>query len=216
MKSLGAHIQDQFEKNRLSGDQFAKAYVELTAAAMQNAVQFLIQRDSSYWQAVAAQQQALAAQIAVVIAKVQLQTEKVRLQALSYEMNKNKAEFALTEMKLATESISYDTGKFSLDNILPAQKNLVVEQTEAQHAQTLDVRMDGVTPVTGLIGKQKALYDQQITSYKRDAEIKGIKIFTDAWITQKTIDEGLLPPTKFANANLDTILTTLQTNLALG
>ena len=95
------------------------------------------------------------------------------------------------------------------------QIKLVAEQMESQRSQTMDTRTDGL-PVTGLTGKQKALYEQQITSYKRDAEVKAAKLFTDAWITQKTIDEGLSPPANFANPSLDGILGTLKVNNALG
>ena len=91
---------------------------------------------------------------------------------------------------------------------------LVSEQGEAQRAQTMDTRSDGTT-VTGLMGKQKELYSQQITSYKRDAEVKAGKLWIDAWITMKTIDEGLLPPDQFTNTEINEVLATLKTNNVL-
>ena len=215
MRGLGAQLKDQFDRGRITAEQFAKAYVELTAGAMQNAVAFLLGRDASYWQAVAAQQQALAAQVAVITEKVKLQVAKTQLQAMRYEALNNKATFALTELKLATESVNYDAAKYSLDNILPAQKTLISEQGEAQRAQTLDTRTNNAV-VKGLIGKQKDLYAQQIVSYQRDSEVKAGKLFTDAWITMKTIDEGLLPPGNFANSSLDAILGTLKAKNGLG
>ena len=75
----------------------------------------------------------------------------------------------------------------------------------------MDTRTDGTTVITGLLGKQKALYEQQITSYQRDAEIKMARPFIDAWITQKTSDEGVLAPNNFTNAQLDQILSHLRT-----
>lgn len=210
MVGLAAQLKEQFDKGRITGEQYAKAYTTLTEGAMSNAVQFLLGRDQSYWQAITAQLQAQVAQAQVITARVELETAKVKLQALRYETLTQQAAYALTKMKLATESVGYCAAQYSLDNILPAQKLLITEQSEAQRAQTLDTRLDGVTPVTGQIGKQKDLYSQQITSYKRDSEVKAAKLFTDAWITMKTIDEGLLPPTNFANASLDTILATLK------
>jgi hypothetical protein len=105
-----------------------------------------------------------------------------------------------------TTQTTYQTG-----NILPQQLNLLKEQTEAQRAQTLDTRVDGAT-VTGSVGKQKDLYDQQITSYQRSSETNAAKIFADAWITRKTIDEGLPAPTGFENVSIDTVLTAIKTN----
>ena len=66
------------------------------------------------------------------------------------------------------------------------------------------------------MGKQVDLYSQQITSYQRDGEVKTAKLFTDAWITMKTMDEGLLPPTNFQNTSLDAILGDLKTLNGLG
>ena len=100
---------------------------------------------------------------------------------------------------------------YTLTYLMPKQVTLVSEQGEVQRAQTLNFRSDGAT-VVGLTGKQKDLYGQQITSYQRDSEIKATKIFSDAWITMKTIDEGLAPPTSFANANLDVILGNIKAN----
>lgn len=117
--------------------------------------------------------------------------------------------------KLALDD-QHDAAAYTLANILPEQKFMLHEQGEAQRAQTLNVRQDAGGTVVGLIGKQKDLYTQQIESYKRDAEVKAAKLFTDAWITQKTIDEGLLPPTEFQNTSVGAILADIKTNNALG
>ena len=209
MSSFAAHLQSQYEAGRITGEFYAKAYTELTAAAMANAVQYLLGRDQAYWQAVAAQQNAKAAQAAVITARLQAEIAKAQLQTQRYEAQNNLATYSLTKLKLATEDINYCLAKYNLDNMLPAQLELVKEQREAQRAQTLDTRTDD-TPIAGSVGKQKDLYSQQIESYKRDSEVKAAKLFTDAWITMKTMDEGLLPPSGFANTSLDEVLTTLK------
>jgi hypothetical protein len=216
MSALRVHLQKEFEANRITGDQYAKVYIALTEGAMNQAVQFLISRDTAYWQAITAQQQALAAQAQVITARVQLEMAKVQLQSIRAEALTNSVNYALTKMKLATETVGYDAAKYSLLNMLPAQLALLQEQMETARAQTLSTRSDGVTVVAGLLGKQKDLYTQQITSYERDSEHKAAKVFIDAWMTMKTIDEGLLPPTNFNNTSLDAILTTLKTTNNLG
>lgn len=267
MRAINAHLKNEFDKSRITGAEYAKVYLGSMEAALGNAVQFLLQRDQSYWTAVRAQYEAKIAEAKLVQARVELATSKVNLAAIQYQARVQEATYALTKMKLSTESIAYCTAKYNLDNILPqqlrlvteqadgaviandtasynlvnilpaqklvlddqhnqnvytlanmlpAQKTLVTEQAEAQRAQTLDTRLDGVTPVVGVLGKQKDLYSQQITSYKRDAEMKAAKLFTDAWITMKTIDEGLLPPDNFNNTSLNAILGTLKTNNLLG
>lgn len=99
---------------------------------------------------------------------------------------------------------------------LPEQLNVLKEQHEVQRAQTLDVRSNGTTPVAGAIGKQKELYDEQISSYIKDARLKGAKFWLDGWITQKSLDEGLTAPAQLTNAEVDEVLVSIKTNLSLG
>lgn len=212
MAALRIHLEKEFQANRITGELYAKTYIALTEGAMGQAVQFLIAKDGAYWQAITAQQQALTAQAQTVTARVELEIAKARLYSARLEANTLAVNYALTKMKLATETAGYETARFQVDELLPAQRDLVNEQKETARAQTLDTRSDGVTPVVGLVGKQRDLYAQQITSYKRDAEVKAAKLFTDAWITMKTIDEGLLPPTSYDNTNLQDILSTIKAN----
>ena len=204
MGGFKAHLKEEFDANRISGAEYTKAFVALTEGAMSNAVQFLLGRDAAFWQAVTAQANA-------ITARVQLETAKVQYAGVLLEALNSRANYALTKLKLATEDVTFATGEFQLGFILPQQRLLLLEQTEAQRAQTLDNRTDGV-PVVGVLGKQKDLYTQQITSYQRDAEVKAAKLWVDAWTVQKTIDEGLLPPANFTNASLDPILTTIKDN----
>lgn len=207
MESAHNHLKAEFKANRITGGEYTKAYIAMMESCMSNAVQFLLGRDQAYWAAALAQIQAVTARVTLATSKAQFVLAK--LQALSA-----KSEYALTKMKIATESETYCAALFNASQMLPQQLKLITEQTEAQRAQTLDTRSDGTT-VTGSVGKQKELYSQQITSYQRDAEVKASKLFTDAWITQKTIDEGLNPPNGFTNASIDTILTKLKSNNGL-
>lgn len=215
MKTFDAHLKGQFDKSRITGAEYSKAYIALVQAAIGGGIQFLLGRDQAYWQAVAMRLQAKTAGVQLVTARVQLEQEKAKLQTIRYEMLNAKVAYALMKVKLATEDATYGTAVFNLTNVLPAQLELVSEQVEGQRAQTLDTRTDGAA-VAGSVGSQKALYAQQVTSYKRDAEVKAAKLFTDAWITMKTIDEGVVPPDGFINTSLDEILTALKVNNAIG
>lgn len=209
MSGMKAHLKEEFERGRITGEQYAKVYMGIAEASLSNSVQYLLGRDQSYWQAVTARLAAQVARANVVTARVQLEISKVELQKTRLDMAKSKAEYALTKMKVSSESMAYCLAKFNLDNLMPVNLLMVREQYEGARAQTLDTRSNGV-PIAGMIGKQKDLYSQQIISYKRDSEVKVAKLFTDAWITQKTIDEGLLAPTGFTNLSLDGILTKLK------
>ena len=79
-----------------------------------------------------------------------------------------------------------------------AQAKLLNEQYEVQRAQTRGKLSDNST-VAGLIGAQVSLYNQQVTSYQRDAESKALKMVLDTWVARKTLDDGVAVP-----ANIDT------------
>lgn len=222
MSSMAAHLKEEFSKGRITGEQYTKAYIAVTESALGNSIQFLMGKDASYWQAVQAQFQAQAAQLSVVTARVELEATKIKLQTMRYEAHLIETNYAIAKLKLATESVTYCTGKFQLEEMLPEQKLMLIaqreaaeEQVEVARAQTLNTRSDG-TLVQGVVGKQRDLYSQQITSYKRDAETKVMKIFTDAWITMKGLDEGLLPPTPFTNNSLNGMLDDIKVRVGLG
>lgn len=209
MESMSAHLKAEFEKGRITGADYTKAYIALTEASLQSGLSLLLGKEQSFWQAQTAQIQALTA-------RVQLETAKMQLAAARMDAMNQQANFGLTKAKIATEDMTHVAAKFTADFLLPQQLlNLVAsgkminEQMEGQRGQTSDTRTDGAT-VVGVMGKQKDLYSQQITSYQRDAEMKIGKLFSDAWITQKTIDEGTLAPTNFTNANIDAVLTSLR------
>ena len=109
-----------------------------------------------------------------------------------------------------------DIKTYQEDHILPTQKLLMLEQYEVQRAQTLNTRSDNTTTVVGAIGKQKELYTEQISSYVKDARLKAAKFWLDGWITQKSLDEGLIAPTQLTNAEIDEVLVSIKTNLGLG
>ena len=183
MASVHAHLKGEYDANRITGAEYTKAYLQLTSAALGSAVQFLLGKDQAYWSA-------QSAQLGAFIARTQLEAEKLRAAQAQIEAHTVKVNYGVTKANLV----------------------VVSKQAEAQNAQTSDTKLDGVTDITGSIGQQIKLYGQQITSYQRDAEMKAAKIFSDAWITQKTIDEGLTAPGGFTNASLNEVLVAIRQN----
>lgn len=106
-----------------------------------------------------------------------------------------------------------DTKAYTLSYILPANLVGIQEQNESNRAKTLDTRSDGTTPVTGYIGRQKALLDQQRQSYTRADEAKVAKMFLDQWLTRKSVDEGTTVPSSLTDANMDEVFTAVRDNL---
>ena len=118
--------------------------------------------------------------------------------------------------------VDADMKDYNLANTLPTQLTLLgeqitltSEQAEKERAQTLDTRSDGAT-VEGQIGKQKDLYDQQIDSFIKEAQHKTAKMYSDAWVTQKTLNESLLAPDQFTNQEVNEVLAAVRGNNNLG
>lgn len=95
-----------------------------------------------------------------------------------------------------------------------AKAKLTLEQYESQRGQTRGTLSTGET-VVGILGAQTRLYEQQITSYKRDAESKGVKMLLDTWVARKTIDEGVAVPAAIDSPALNTLVTTFRSNLEM-
>ena len=192
MKTFSVHLIDEYKNKRLTGAEYAKAYTALAGLAMQCAVQFALGKDKAFWDAINSQIGAINANVNNAMAKVQLAIAQA-------QAHQNRANYALTVEKLATED---------------AQYALVKENYEATRAHTLDNRSDN-QKVVGSIGKQKDLYTKQIWAYERDAECKAAQIFSNAWITQKGIDEGLLAPANLQNAAVNDVLSVMSRNVGL-
>ena len=186
MTSIKKHLQDEWNSGRITGAEYTNAYIQLTQAALQTSLQYLLGKDQAYWNAIQAQIGAITANINSVTAKVQLAIAQA-------QAHQNKAQYALTTLQLATEDAKFAVTK---------------EQHEQVRAQTLDTRFDGEN-VNGSIGKQKELYTQQIDSYKKDAELKAAKVFSDAWSVQKSLDDGITPPESFQEENIEKVLKTI-------
>lgn len=201
MASHKAHLKEQYEKGLITGDQYTKTYIELTSTAMQAALQFVLAGETSHWQAVAMQYGARKAEIDAVTAGVQLEIAKAQLAAQVRQAEILEAQYVLTMIQVA---------------VADAQYNLLGEQYEAARAQTRDTLSDGTTPVNGLVGKQKELYAQQIDSYVKDAQQKVAKMYSDVWITQKTIDEGLTVPSQLSNTEIGEVMAAIRANNGLG
>jgi len=316
MKALNAHFEDQFVKGRITGADYAQAYIGATQGALSTAVQFLLGRDQAYWNAQLAQMQARvteaeAVNAALRIAQTQADVVNAQSQALT-----SQTQYALTKMKLTTEAVAIEQGEAQVTQIkyqtlslmpeqlnslladnsikayqlsavlpkqvetssaeisrltaqtdqtlyettnilvaqhaglnkdnaikdyqlsdvltaqvagviedtqskayqrtflLPAQLDNLNEQIEGNRAKTLDTRRDGTT-VTGSVGVQKDLQNEQITSYKRDAETKMVKLVIDTWMLQRSTDETLPPPTSINDSALNALIGGLRTNLEI-
>ena len=185
-------------------------------------VQGLVELELAKNKLAAARMEVLNLEAALALTKMKLSTEDASFRSIEAQVVQTTYQTStllpsqnsqiLAQTALATkEGVQKD---YETSQVLPAQVQLLVEQREAARAQTADNRFDGAV-VAGSIGKQKALYDQQITSYQRDAEYKLGKLFHDTWVISKTVDEGWPTPATLNDASINAVITNLRTRLSI-
>ena len=109
-----------------------------------------------------------------------------------------KNQISLAQMQQLNQQIEFVNGKMQM---------MVLKEQYCNHVAQREI---SVAKQAELSDSQIALYKQQVVSYQRDAEVKAGRIFTDAWITMKTIDEGLTAPNGFTNERIDDVLKKLR------
>lgn len=189
MEAYSKHIALEYEKGRITGTEYARVYVELTANAMQQAIQFLLGKDQAYWSALLVQAQAKTAEIAAIQAAVELAKAKAEYSLATVEVHKARAEYSLTKMQLATEDAKYDLLKtqdegeeYKLANILPQELRLMQEQvlmateqrlTVTRERDKLDYEINTLLPDQHNLNLNQISFSQK-QGEKMDAEIMAI------------------------------------------
>jgi len=111
--------------------------------------------------------------------------------------------------------ITQDQQQYNLDTILVDQHKLLQEQIESERAKTLNTRQDG-TVVVGLIGKQKDVQDQQISSFVAADQYKMAKMYFDGYVSQLSVLSETPPaPTQLNQTNINQVLTDARANVGL-
>lgn len=194
MEAYSKHIAIEYEKGRITGSEYARAYVELTSAAMSQSVQFLLSKDQAYWQALLVQAQGKAAQIAAIQALVELAKLKAEYSMSTVMVEKTKADYALVKMQLSLEDVKYDLTKtqdaiaeYDLQNLKPVelqtlQENMLMSQAQRQMMETdRDIKIYQLSTLMpdehsknlaelSMLGKQEDKIDAEIAAINFDVQ----------------------------------------------
>lgn len=178
MKANKAHLEEEFNKSRIRGPEYATVYLGMLESTMQNALAFFIQQRKLGLEAelLAIQKQ---------IAEVELEKVRVELEIAQLNAQKIPAEIAVLQAQKCKLDAEYD--------VLIGQKLKVAQETAlltqkvaTEKAQTVGA---GVDP-DSVIGKQKQLYTAQTDGFARDAEQKAAQVLISTWNARRTTDEG--------------------------
>jgi len=164
MRAMKAHLEAEYNKDRIKGTDYSTVYLGALSQVMQTALQFTLTKDK------AANDAALVAQQLLLVTQ-QTANAVLEGEVLVAQKCKLQAEFDLT---VAT------TLKVNQEIALLTQK----VATERAQVTALGVDADSV------LGRQKALYVAQTNGFTRDAEQKAAKVMIDTWNVRRTTDEG--------------------------
>lgn len=220
MVSMAAHLKNEYDKNRITGAEYTKAFIAATELALSQGASFTLACERQYWDTLLLQQQTVAAKLQAENLLAEYAIKKLQLAKLSSEycaseFNVNTLLPKQAEMltkQIAGQETSNQIAAYNLANMLPEQLKLVKEQFESARAQTKDTRSDG-SAIEGSIGAQKLLHAQQVTAYVQDSKLKVAKIFSDSWITQKTLNEDIPAPAQLINDSVNTVLSNLRASV---
>lgn len=108
------------------------------------------------------------------------------MQAAMVHLRREYSEGRINGDKYAEAYIAIMNNVLNVAAQFAVNKVNTTNQAKVQEAQIAD-EVDG-KPVTGVVGKQKAVYDAQIKGFKDDALQKAAKMLVDTWSVRKSTD----------------------------
>ena len=201
MRANKAHLDEQYEKGRIKGTEYATVYLGSLEHVLSAAVQFLLTKDKIGLDAQLAEQQILLAQVEVskanaqlaqITAQTELITEQKQSEALrnfihpsdptqSGSIEQERHVLIAQECKLKAEFDVLQESKLKSAQ----ETQLLTWKVVTEKAQTSAVGVED----NSVVGKQKLLYAAQTGGFVRDAEQKAAKILVDSWNVRRTTDE---------------------------
>ena len=185
MRATKAHLDEEYNKNRIRGQEYSQVYLGSLAAVMEHSLRFLLEKDKSALEAslIDAQVRLAESQILLVQKQIEKEDQEAQLRAAQVaKMNRDIVSMDIQDNLLTAQVLLTQAQKISTD----AQSALVIQKTNTEKAQTQAANVD----VDSVVGKQKSLYTAQIDGFRRDAEQKAAKLMVDSWNVRRTTDEG--------------------------
>lgn len=151
LKSSSVHLKEEFDKGRITGAEYSKAYSAIVSVGIQTGLQFVLQKDVTKWSAITAQLQA-------ITAKIQLESVKANYIRQKAEALTAKAQYAAATMQLANLDAQYC--------LLLEQKNQAVAQIALTTQQKTNLTAEALN-----IPKQGLVLDGQVSKLNADTQL---------------------------------------------
>lgn len=187
LKTVTAHLEDQFKKERIRGTEYASAFIELYQACMTNAVGFVISRHKLPFELYNLEQEGK-------LVDAQIRQIDLLLTKIPHEIEAIQAETNLTN-KRAEEVVEQIT-------VIPHQIALIDNQANQVLAETMltNKRVDQVTQELAKIPVEIALLEKQVlqvasqtaltTSQKEQVDLQTTKIPKEILLLDKELERN--------------------------
>lgn len=174
MQSVESHIQQEFNRNRIKGPEYATVYLGALQSTLDQSIRFLFDKDDA---ALKAKQLVLMdAQIAEMQARVSLTTQQAANAILEGNLLSKQVEKLTAELSLI--------GNQELKTV--AETSLLTQKTETEKAQ-----VNGTGVLEGsILGRQMELYKNQADGFLRDAEQRATKIMAETFSIRHSMDSN--------------------------
>lgn len=199
MLSIGRILETQVKNGVLDKAVFGDVFTKTTTAALEQAVNYALNKDKAYVDAQTAVIANISAKLSLAKLKVDFETAKLNYE-LAFADGENKAaDYVVKKMELAK---------------LHSEYAVALEQWEAARAQTKETLSDG-SDVGGLLGKQKQFVDAQIKAYGDRSKVDAMQLISALMQVKLADDIGLLPPNSCSNENFDRSMDKINTSVGL-
>ena len=209
MYAVKIHLKEEVDKGRITGSEYANAYVTMAGNAMQSAVQYELNRYQTNYQAILSHINAITAIIEakckLASSKVELATAKVMYASSVAQANNHRATYADTVMNLGIKDANY--------GLVNAQKDSVdasVIRDDSVSAQQIRLMGSQKDSIDAAVIRENNLTDQQIKSYIIKDKRECAKIYSDSYITNLSVDAGMKVPDSMTDTNISAVMDSLR------
>ena len=182
MRANKAHLEAEFQKNRIKGAEYATVYLGSLESVLNAALQFLLQKDKAALEAQLIEQQILLAEVEVVkanaqVLQIQSQTELVKQQTIN----------ALAELAIIQANALKIPAEIAQ---LESQTRLTDQQKVNLVAESLNIPKQGLV-LDGQKCKLDAEFDLLQTTNLKTAEEKQLLLWKTNTEKAQTLNAGV-------------------------
>lgn len=194
MKSINAHLLEQFDKNRIVGETYGQVYLGSLQSTLQEASNFLLQKDkvasetalvNAQISKLKAEERLIDAQISLTAVEETKVTKEVEHMTQQIELSKAEILKINAERERIAEEVLVMRAKRETEVAmrlkLQAESNLLAQRLITERAQTTD-------PTGGILGAQMGVLNAQRDGFSNDYKVKSLKAVNDVYAIAKSND----------------------------